>query len=189
MVSLGMSYVPDGCWKVVRWVIRWTGCMIITCLQGSTSTIWLINPGKWTNGACPSSESGSCWCGRTTKHVCIAPSSGTCQIAWINPVSCSCVWGFWNWIALFPSCKCWQLKVEVFTLPLLFQADSVRLWAVRMEILLLCKCCNFPVSFRCLSRHFLSDLSVQQTFPMDFWWTSNGLPMDFRWTSDGLSMD
>jgi len=63
--------------------------------------------------------------------------------------------------------------VEVFMLPLLFQVDSVRLWAVRMEILLLCKCCNFPVSFRCLSRHFWSDLSVQQTFLTDFQWTNS----------------
>jgi len=46
MVSLRMPHVPDGHWKVVRWVIRWTGCMIINCLEGSASTIWLINPGK-----------------------------------------------------------------------------------------------------------------------------------------------
>jgi hypothetical protein len=57
---------------------------------------------------------------------------------------------------------------EVFTLPLLFRADSVGLGVVRMNIFLHCEYCNFLMIFRCLSGHFWSDFSVQRTFPMDF---------------------
>ena len=40
-----------------------------------------------------------------------------------------------------------------------------------MEILLLCKCCNFSVSFCCLSGHFWSDFSDRLL--MDFQWTNS----------------
>ena len=53
--------------------------------------------------------------------------------------------------------------------------DSVRLWVIRTENFQSCRCCNFLLSFHCLSRHFWSDLSVQWTFLTDFWETSNGL--------------
>jgi hypothetical protein len=72
------------------------------------------------------------------------------------------------WPCLLCGHVCIICSLKVFTLPLLFQADSVRLGVVRMNIFLHCEYCNFPMIFHCLSGHFWSDFSVQRTFPMDF---------------------
>ena len=103
-------------------------------------------------------------------------------------------------------------KIEVFTLPLLFRADSIGLRVSRMAIFLLFHHSIFPRIFRSWSEHFWPDHSVQRTFPMDCHWTNNepatemtrtdGIlmnianrsPTEFRWTwptevwrkSDGL---
>ena len=58
-------------------------------------------------------------------------------------------------------------------LPLLFQADSVRLRVSRMHIFLLFHHSIFPMIFWCLSGHFWSDHKVQQTFLTDFRWTKS----------------
>ena len=87
-------------------------------------------------------------------------------------------------------------RAEVFTLPLLFQADSVGLRVSRIHIFLLFHHCIFLMIFQSWSEHFWVDLSVQRTFPMDCQWTDNkpatkmtrtdGIPTDI---ANGILMD
>ncbi|KIJ94456.1 hypothetical protein K443DRAFT_641629, partial [Laccaria amethystina LaAM-08-1] len=51
------------------------------------------------------------------------------------------------------------------------RADSVGLRIFRTQFFLLCNPSNFPLTFRCLSGHFWSDLSVRRTFPLENRWT------------------
>ena len=85
---------------------------------------------------------------------------------------------------------------KVFTMPLLFQVDSIGLWVCRTETFLLCNSSKFSLSFHCLSGHFWSDLSVQRTSngltanqqPVHWKWpaSTNGIPVD---TANGSPMD
>ena len=77
---------------------------------------------------------------------------------------------------------------EVFTLPLLFQVDSVGLRVSRIHIFLLFHHSIFPMIFQSWSEHFWADLAVQRTFPMDCQWTDNK-PATEMTRTDGILMD
>ena len=77
---------------------------------------------------------------------------------------------------------------EVFTLQLLFQADSVRLRVSRMDIFLLFHHSIFLRNFQSWSEHFWLDQSVQWTFLMDCQWTNNK-PATEMTRTDGIPMD
>ena len=77
---------------------------------------------------------------------------------------------------------------EVFTLPLLFRADSIGLRVSRMDIFLLFHHSIFPRIFWSWSEHFWPDHSVQRTFPMDCQWTNNK-PATEMTRTDGIPTD
>jgi len=129
-------------------------------------------------------------------------------------VYCRCwplIWSYHNYPTWWAGCE--TLTMVSFHLiqgglhnatafPSRLQLDSIRLWVARIQILLLCNCSNFLVSFCCLSRHFWLDFSDRLL--TDFQWTnskSTASPLEMtikhqwnssrqsQWKSDRHPMD